>query len=160
MRLYFEPIFRQVKVTIFKKLWRCDFFEKHAGRPKKLPSYLNPRLKRGKIDFLGSFDKQICWKRVRRARGDHQHLWRLSNTIYHFYQGFLWSKCSRFLIGMYILSHSFSLFHGLFERFLAFFLPYFFDYLFAYFFAICFYYFSIDFHAPKNEKQSQCKWGF
>ena len=42
----------------------------------------------------------------------------------------------------------FYLFHGLFERFLA------------YFFAICFYYFAIDFHAPKNEKQSQCKWGF
>ena len=35
---------------------------------------------------------------------------RVSNTIYHLNQGFLWSKCSRFLIGMCILSHCFSIF--------------------------------------------------
>lgn len=53
----------------------------------------------------------------------------------------------------------FYLFHGLFERFLAFFLAYFFDYFFAYFLAIFFFYFTIELHAQKYEKQSQCKRG-
>ena len=73
--------------------------------------------------------------------------------------------CAASVQGMCILSHCFSIFSmDYLKDFLHFFLHISFYYFFAYFLPISllfvFTIFAIDFHAPKNEKQSQCKWRF
>ena len=125
---------------------------------EKVAQASNPWVWKRKNGFLLSFGKYICWKWRRRDWGDHQHLWKLSNTIYYLNQGFLSSQVCAFypivflsfpwtvwkiscifscivqqvfkILHRYVhfIPMFFYLFHGLFERFLA----YFFDYFFAY----------------------------